>query len=128
MFFRGLTEEDKEFIKEATKTDLQREKEKTEKSNREKNELFFENEELKKEIIVLIRTLNETYKYFERNNYEIPIMIDEPKLRPYTSKIIEPDFVRMINIPVANIVKEEMEDKINKFYGKYKKEIEKSDK
>lgn len=128
MFFRGLTEEDKKFIKEATKTDLQREKEKTEKANKENAKLFLKNRQLEEEIVVLIKTLQETYKYFERNNYEIPIMIDEPKLRRYTSEIIGPDFVKMITIPVADIVKQEIEDKINKFYRKYKKELEKSDK
>lgn len=125
MFFRGLTESDKEFIKETTKTDLQREKENTEKAYKDIAKLELENMELKQEIVSLVKTLQETYQYFQRNDYEIPILLDEPKIKKYTSENISADFVRIITIPVADLVKKEMEEKINQFYSKYKSEIEK---
>lgn len=128
MFFRRLTENDKEFIKEATKTDLQREKENTEKAYKDIAKLELENMELKQEIAILTKTLQDTYQYFQRNNYEIPILLDEPKVRKYTNEIISLDFCRAITIPVADLVKKEMEEKINQFYSKYKSETEKSDK
>lgn len=125
MFFRGLTESDKEFIKEVTKSDLQREQDKTYKAYREVAELELENMELKNEVVRLIKTLQDTYQYFQRNNYEIPILLDEPKVRKYTSESISAEFVRTITIPVADLVKKEMEEKINQFYSKYKNKIEK---
>ena len=125
MFFRGLTESDKEFIKEATKSDLQREKEKTQKAYKEVAELESENMKLKQEIVILTKTLQDTYQYFEKHNYGIQIMLDKPKLKVFTNESVSADFVRMITIPVADLVKKEMEEKINEFYSKYKNKIEK---
>ena len=125
MIFRGLTESDKEFIKEATKTDLQREKENTQKAYKEVAKLELENMKLKQEVVILTKTLQDTYKYFEKHNYGIQIMLDEPKIKVFANKGVSPDFVRTITIPVSDLVKNEMEDKINQFYSKYKNKIEK---
>lgn len=123
-FKKNLSEEDKEFIKEVSKTDLQRQQDKINEAIREKSKLEREIYELKEDISLLHRTLWSLYRYYEEKGGCIPVMLSKPIVQEYTSKEIESTFCEMVNIPIPPIVKGEMINLLNEFSKKYNLESE----
>jgi len=83
------------------------------------NKLMHENFDLRNDLQYFYSEMRTLYRCILSNNYQIPIILDEPTIKMYTNENIASDFTRVINIPIDEKLVYKLQETLNK-YEKYK--------
>lgn len=110
----------KNSIREAGKSDLQKEKELRERLTRE---LETELRQCKEDNRVMHQTLFDIYRYLQDHNYKFPVMLDEPTIKDYSKEYVNPDFVRFIQLPIGDIAKRQLQQTLKYMLDQTKKQF-----
>lgn len=106
-------------IREAGKSDLQREKELKYKLV---NELEKQVHGCKENVRIMNQLIYDIFRYLQDHNYKVPVMLDEPTVKIYTNETIEPDFIRYINLPIGDIAREQLNKTLSYMLEQIKKQ------